>query len=141
MNADTGAYLDSSAIVKLLLDEVHSAALRKLLLLEQTNGGCWSSELAFTEVSRGLMREDVGSDSGRGEPVWRELLKFGLIAVDRPLRLAARLPGANLRSLDAIHIATALRLRKSLGRFITYDDRQAEAARSLGLDVIQPGLD
>lgn len=53
-------------------------------------------------------------------------------------RVAAATGGADLRSLDAIHIASAVRLGPELAGFVTYDARQASAARSMNLDVLSP---
>ena len=52
---------------------------------------------------------------------------------------AGRLEPASLRTLDAIHVATALSLVLPDLEFVTYDDRQAAAARACGLSVVQPG--
>lgn len=54
---------------------------------------------------------------------------------------AATLRPANLRSLDAIHLASALSVRDDLGRFFTYDQRLAEAAAEHDLPVVQPGIE
>jgi predicted nucleic acid-binding protein len=54
------------------------------------------------------------------------------------LETAGALQPAELRSLDALHLATALRLGEDLGRIVTYDDRLLEAARAAGLSVIAP---
>lgn len=62
------------------------------------------------------------------------------IAIDAEVvRLAARVPPPVLRSLDAIHLATALRIRDDVGAFFTYDLRLAAAARAHGFDVRSPG--
>ena len=53
-------------------------------------------------------------------------------------RAAAGLGPAALRTLDAIHLATARGLGAGLDAFVTYDDRLADAARSLGLPVVRP---
>lgn len=65
---------------------------------------------------------------------------LGFVELDAELaRIAAATGGASLRALDAIHIASALRLGPELGSFITYDARQASAARALNLEVLTPG--
>jgi predicted nucleic acid-binding protein len=53
-------------------------------------------------------------------------------------RLAGATGGPSLRALDAIHVAAALRLGPEIEVFVTYDDRQAEAARAAGFDVVSP---
>ncbi len=65
--------------------------------------------------------------------------RVDLIDFDRGIaERAARLGPVNLRSLDAIHLATALELAGDLGAFVTYDIRQAEAGRLLGLVIATP---
>jgi predicted nucleic acid-binding protein len=65
----------------------------------------------------------------------------GIEVVGINARLADRAAGiapATVRTLDAIHLATALAIGSALGSFVTYDDRLAEAARALGLPVVSP---
>ena len=65
---------------------------------------------------------------------------FYLIALDEDTRRRAiDIGNATLRSLDAIHIASALAIGDRDVQFVTYDDRQAQAARDCGLQVVQPG--
>lgn len=64
---------------------------------------------------------------------------FYLIALDEEIRRIAAGIGGSLRSLDAIHIASALAIGDRDVQFVTYDDRQANAARDCGLTVVQPG--
>jgi uncharacterized protein len=67
------------------------------------------------------------------------LARVNLIRVsDRVLDVAAMLPLAELRSLDAIHLAAASQLGASLARVVTYDERMAGAARALGWTVAAP---
>lgn len=67
------------------------------------------------------------------------LARVNLIRVsDRVLDVAAMLPSAELRSLDAIHLATASQLGASLARVVTYDERMAGAAQALGWTVAAP---
>lgn len=54
-------------------------------------------------------------------------------------RIAGAVGGAGLRALDAIHVASALRLGPEIETFVTYDSRQATAARTAGLRVVAPG--
>jgi predicted nucleic acid-binding protein len=125
-------YVDSSAIVKLAVAEPESAALRRALSRRQT---LVSSALARTEVARALL--PLGAEAVlRGEEVLRrvQLLRVN----DRVLTEAGRLQPAELRSLDAIHLASAQRFGASLKRVVTYDARMAHAARALGLTVSSP---
>jgi len=125
-------YLDSSAIVKLAVREPESDALRTYLRRYRP----WvSSALARTEVLRALLV--AGGDAlaaGR-----RVLARCDLVRVnDRILHLAGTMHPHELRSLDAIHLATAERLREDIGELIVYDDRMAAVARQLGYRVSAP---
>lgn len=95
-----------------------------------------SSELALVEVRRAVARQ-------RPEDIVAalELLsRFELIPVTRPtLEWAAELPPWQLRTLDAIHIASALLLGSECEGVVTYDARMQEAARLAGLNVAAPG--
>lgn len=125
-------YLDSSAIVKLAVREPESAALRRWLRRKRP---LVSSALARTEVLRALL--PAGEEAvSRGRAVLRGL---ALLRVnDRVLEAAGLLLPLALRSLDAIHLATARELGDELGSLVTYDDRLAEAARALGHRVAAP---
>lgn len=125
-------YLDSSAIVKLAIREPESLALRRYLRRRRP---LVSSALARTEVLRALL--PAGGDavvSGR-----RVLERLDLVRVnDHVLSAAAVLHPPELRSLDAIHLATAQRLGRDLTALVTYDDRMAVAAKQLGCRIVQP---
>lgn len=125
-------YLDSSAIVKLAVLEPESEALRRHLRRRRP---LVSSALARTEVLRALLAEgDEAIAAGR-----RVLASLDIVRLnDRVLDLAAILPPTTLRSLDAIHLATAARLGSDLAEIVTYDDRMADAARTLGHRVSAP---
>lgn len=132
MNAERATYLDSSAIVKLAIAEVESVALRSFLRRRQP---LVSSALARTEVGRSLL--PLGPHAvARGEQV---LARVDLVRLsDRLLGAAAQLMPAELRSLDAIHLATAGQLGADLARLVTYDERMASAARAMGWTVVAP---
>jgi predicted nucleic acid-binding protein len=125
-------YLDSSAIVKLAVREPESLALRRYLRRRQP---LVSSALARTEVLRALL--PVGEEAvARGRNV---LQRLDLVRVnDRILNAAGVLLPPELRSLDAIHLATARELGGELGALVTYDDRMAAAAKRLGYRIVQP---
>ena len=133
MSAERATYLDSSALVKLVVREPESAALRGYL--RRGRRTLVSSSLARVEVRRALAPLGVHAVT-RGTEV---LARVNLIRVsDRVLDVAAMLPPAELRSLDAIHLATASQLGASLARVVTYDERMAGAARALGWTVVAP---
>ncbi len=126
-------YLDSSAIVKLAVREPESGALRRYLRRRKPYVG---SAVARAEVARALLPFGPAAVQ-RGEDV---LARIELVRVnDTVLRVAGSLSPAELRTLDAIHLATAQQLGNDLGRVVTYDDRMAGAARDLGLEVAAPG--
>ncbi|MFN4002195.1 type II toxin-antitoxin system VapC family toxin [Microcella sp.] len=124
-------YLDTSAVVKLLLREKESLALRAFIGDQD-----WaSSALLRTELPRALVRVEP-SVLPRAVDV---LARVSLLAIDtRVLDTAARLSPPTLRSLDAIHLASALELRDELTAFVAYDDRLLAAASALGMPVASP---
>ncbi len=125
-------YVDSSAIVKLVVAEPESAALRRYLTRRQP---LVSSALARTEVARALMAS--GPEAlARGEQV---LQRIQFVRVnDRVLREAGRMEPAELRSLDAIHLASARQLGSAVKQIVTYDERMAVAAQACGWSVSAP---
>ena len=132
MSAEKPIYLDSSALVKLAVAEPESRALRRSLQRQRPRV---TSALARTEVARAMM--PFGFDAvARGEAVLRrvEIVRIN----DRILRLAGSLEPSELRSLDAIHLATAQLIGSDLKWIVTYDERMAEAAQALGLSVRAP---
>lgn len=132
MSAERATYLDSSAIVKLAVAEPESAALRRYLRRRRP---VVASALARTEVGRALL--PLGDEAvRRGADV---LARVELLRVsDRVLDVAARLQPPELRSLDAVHLATAQQLGSDLARVVTYDDRLSRAAAAMGWTVVAP---
>ena len=127
-------YLDTSAFVKLVIDEPHSRQLRRM-----AHGARWiGSELLRVEVPRALGRLPR---LDRTVPLASELLDaVMMVPVNRAaVDSAARLTPPTLRSLDAIHLAAALSI-PGLTALLTYDDRLAEAARLHGVPVRRPGV-
>jgi predicted nucleic acid-binding protein len=125
-------YLDSSAIVKLAIQDPESAALRQHLRRRRP---LVSSALARTEVLRALLLEgEPGLARGRAV-----LARIDLIRVnDRILDAAGVLLPEDLRSLDAVHFTTAQQLGSDLGHVVTYDVRMIDSARHLGLKTTSP---
>lgn len=123
-------YFDSSAIVKLSQLERESHAL--IDYLDEHDVAASTSMVAEVEVVRTLHRNGLDDHHA--------LRGFYLLQLDADIcREAARLESTALRSIDAIHVATALAIGDRALEFITYDDRQAGAARAAGLKVVQPG--
>lgn len=132
-------YADASALVKLVRDEAESDALRAYL----ENADLVSSELVLTEVPRAVRRA-VALDPELPLDLLLDRTGELLDAVALATLDQALLAGAGalaepaLRALDAIHVATAVDLHP-LGAFVTYDERQAAAARLAGLRTTAPG--
>lgn len=126
------AYLDSSAVVKLVIAEPESAALRRYVRRRRL---LVSSALARTEVLRALLAfGEVALAQGRRVLRTIELMRVN----DRVFGAAGTLLPAEVRSLDAIHLATAQQLGDDLGAVVTYDVRMADAAAKLGLKTHSP---
>ena len=132
MNADV-AYLDTSAVVKLLVREVETSSLRRHLRRWPRRS---SAALTRVELVRTINRAGLSHLLPQAR---RQLLALHLIRLDdQLLDRAAELDPPGLRSLDAIHLAAALSLGSDLAALITYDQRMAVAAESLGLPVMSP---
>ncbi len=126
------AYVDSSALVKLVIAEAETAALRRALRGHDAHA---TSALSSTEVRRAARRVDERLLT-RVNAVFRRLTVLSVTG--DVLESAARLDPPELRTLDAIHVASALALAEDLDAFVTYDSRQAAAASALGLPVVAP---
>lgn len=132
-------YADSSALVKLVREEPESSQLRAYL----ADADIVTSELSLTEIPRAVRRA-AAHDSQLPPEVLIErtgelLDAVALRALERPLLAAAgALVEPALRALDAVHVASAVDLG-SIDAFITYDERQAAAARLTGLRTVAPG--
>jgi predicted nucleic acid-binding protein len=132
MSVSRSTYLDASALIKLAVDEPESDALRVFLRRRRP---LVASALVRTEVARAMIAAgEAAVRRGRDVLTRLELIRIN----DRVLNDAGRLQPLELRSLDAIHLATAALLGDELSAFVTYDDRMAEAARSRGWRVVQP---
>ena len=126
-------YLDTSAFVKLAVEESETAALRQFL-----------AERALRRVSSALLRTEalravrhLGPDALAS--VREAIRRVDLVAIDdRILDAAGTLEPRVLRTLDAIHLATAMAMGDDLDAIVTYDDRMVEAAGLLGLLVAAP---
>jgi predicted nucleic acid-binding protein len=126
-------YLDTSALVKLLVPEPESAPLRDYL---RRHGRTRRSASALVRTE---LRRAAGRVSPELQPAVEKLLSgLALLRVDDALLdTAGRLAPAGLRPLGALHLASALRV-PALTAFIAYDERLLSAARELGLPAIRP---
>jgi predicted nucleic acid-binding protein len=126
-------YLDSSAFVKLVVEETESAAVRAFL----ANHGARrvSSALLRAESLRAVRH--LGPDALA--TVREGLRRVDLIGIDdRILDAAGTLEPQVLRTLDAIHLATAMAVGDDLEAIVTYDERMIDAARLMGLSTASP---
>ena len=126
-------YLDTSALVKLVVAEDETAALRAWLGAEERLPV--ACDLSRAELMRAVRR------AGPDRVVRAREVLDSIALLDLPTPLfedAGRLDPTMLRTLDAIHLAAALDLGDDLQAIVTYDDRLAEAARSNGVAVLSP---
>lgn len=126
-------YVDASAIVKLVVSEPETEALRAYLDGLQLV----TSEISMTEVPRAAhLRTGAVEVIEQAENVLR---RFDVVTLDEELhRAAARAVPRELRTLDAVHLVSALRLRGRLRAVVAYDRRLTQAARDAGLAVEAP---
>jgi uncharacterized protein len=132
-------YADASALVKLVREEAESAALRAYL----DGADLLSSELILTEIPRAIYRAAALDPELPLDLLLEragELVEaLALRPLDRALLAGAgALAEPALRALDAIHVASAVDLNP-IEAFVTYDERQAAAARLAGLRTMAPG--
>ncbi len=133
-------YADASALVKLVRDEPESSALRAFL----ADADVASSELVLAEVPRAIRRA-VAHDPRLPLDLIIERAGELLDAVALPpldhalIAAAGALDEPTLRTLDAIHVVAAASL-SPVDAFVSYDERQAAAARLAGLRTVSPGV-
>jgi uncharacterized protein len=129
----SAVYLDSSAFIKLVVEEAESAAVRTFLASRDARRV--SSALLRTEALRAVRH--LGPDALA--TVREGLRRVDLIGIDdRILDGAGTLEPQVLRTLDAIHLATAMAVGDDLESIVTYDERMVDAARLLGLSTAAP---
>ena len=127
-------YFDASALVKLVFEETESAALAEWLTV-RADVPKVSSDLSTIELLRTCRRVDEDAVEGAN------LLLAGidLLPMDRAIvEKAATLVPTELRSLDAIHLASALSMKANLTALVAYDVRLCSAAAEAGIEVISP---
>ena len=127
-------YADTSAVIKLLAEETHSKAFAAF----------YDAHADAEWVSSALLRIEVTRAVTRAIPALLPdardlLLAFSFVAIDDEIvEGAMNEPDRGLRSLDAIHLATARILRQDLDAIVSYDDRLLKAATDAGLPVTSP---
>lgn len=124
-------YLDTSAFLKLIIAEDESSAMREWFSSHQP---IWSSQVLHTEALRAGVRLGIDIDV-----VEDALESVSMVLPSVATFFAAgRLAPMSLRSLDALHLATALEIGDDLEAFIAYDERLLDAARVASLSVVTP---
>ena len=120
--------------MKLIVAEAESDALERTLATFPSQA---SSVVASVEVARAVARVDASAPAR--EATTAVIGQLALVELDRGVReRAAHLPPPALRSLDAVHLATALAFGDALEALVTYDARLAEAAEAAGVTVLAP---
>jgi predicted nucleic acid-binding protein len=133
-----GAYVDTSALVKLVVREAESDALESAL---SSWRGLATSSITTIELQRAAQRARTDDREGiaNDETIAVLLAAVAQIPLSAFVRqTAASLQPVELRTLDAIHLASALALGNDLATVVTYDQRMAAAANALGLQVAAP---
>jgi predicted nucleic acid-binding protein len=125
-------YLDASALVKLLVREPETDALRAFVARFPSRA---TSIVGTVEMTRALLRQAPE----RAPHLAAFFPCVAVIAFDHDVAVVAgRLAPSALRALDAVHLASAMALGPDLEAFVTYDARLAEAAATAGLAVVVP---
>jgi predicted nucleic acid-binding protein len=127
-------YLDTSAAAKLVRAESESAAL-SVFLAERAGAPLTSSVLLYPELIRAVCRVRLEL-APRAQRFLERVFRMPISA--EVVMEAAVIGDASLRTLDAIHLATAMEIASELTAFVTYDKRLASAAKALGLPVEAP---
>ncbi len=129
-------YLHSSALVKLARTEPETAALASWLA-ERSDQPLVSSALHRAEVPRAVWQAEPGA-LPRSYKVIKRIARVALSAA--VLDDSATLPPQSLTAAQAIHLASALAVKRDLTAFVAYDESLLAAARNAGLPVASPGV-
>lgn len=125
-------YFDTSAAMKMLREEAHTADVMRWVGDPEVDAV--SSSLLETELRRSAMRWGISQEAAT-----ETLENFQLFGTpDWEFKAAGLIPVPGLRALDALHVATALRVEADA--IVSYDERMIAAASAMGLLAIQPGL-
>ena len=129
-------YIDTSALLKRYVSEEDSDACERILLGDTS----WvTGRHTWVETLRNLARLLRGAERARIKDVFRaDWARMHLVEIDAPTceRAGALAESLQVRSLDALHLAAAERAGRGALAFVTFDIRQAQAARSLGWTVL-----
>lgn len=129
-------YVDSSALLKRYVDEADSASADALL---RADGALLTARHTIVEVRRNLARLLAGRDLVAARAAFsHDLRSISIIELDEATCESAALIAetTGVRTLDALHLAAAQRISAPGVGFLTFDLRQAQAARAIGLTVV-----
>jgi len=125
------AYVDASALAKLVLAEPGSAEMQRWYI---ENDKVLCSRIGIVETRRAVGRH-------LHDPVHLDLVLRSVDVIEFDVEIARRAASIgppSTKTLDAIHLASAVQVGPAIGAFVTYDDRLADAARLVGLPVVRP---
>ena len=133
-------YIDTSAAMKLVRPELHSAELSRWV-----DGMATRSFVSSVLIEVELIRATRRIDPGRLDRAVDVLAGIGIVTLSSPVvERAAGYGEPGLRSLDAVHLATAEHVAQAtdgaLRAFLAFDERLLAAARNIGLPTVAPGL-
>ncbi|MET9325178.1 type II toxin-antitoxin system VapC family toxin [Tsukamurella sp. NPDC003166] len=133
-------YLDTSALIKLLAPESESEALT-IWMAQQADEGTsiGTSVIGRIELARVSARMDDPDAVSQARYIGEQAETVPL--TEETTLLAETIGPPHLRSLDAIHLASAVSLREQITTFVSYDRRLRDAAKAEGLTVVSPGAE
>jgi predicted nucleic acid-binding protein len=128
-------YFDASALITIVVERQHAESLRRFMDAH-ADSGMSTSTVGLIETVRTCDR--IGGFPNLMSRLLRDYAEIPVTALVRDA--AAKVPGT-VRSLDAVHVASAELIGRELIALVTYDQRMADVARSSGLPVAMPGID
>ena len=132
-------YMDTSALVKLIVQEAESADLRQWLA-DAEDRDHLTSALGRVELMRTALRSGDAEIVANAQRILSQHLDI-LAVTDEVIEMAETIGPDSLRSLDAIHLASAAQLGDALTAVVAYDNRLIEGCRNLDYPVQSPGAD
>lgn len=130
-------YMDTSALVKLIVEEPESAALQRWLADAEDRDHV-TSAVGRVELMRTALRSGDTEITANAKRILDEDLDI-IAVTDEVIEMAETIGPESLRSLDAIHLASAAQLRDALTAVVAYDGRLIEGCRNLDYPVENPG--
>ncbi|WP_158635050.1 type II toxin-antitoxin system VapC family toxin [Tsukamurella asaccharolytica] len=133
-------YLDTSALIKLLAPEFESDALTIWMARQANEGEAFgTSVIGQIELTRAAARMTDPDTTSQAQYIGEQAETIPLTVA--MAKLAETIGPPHLRSLDAVHLASAMSIRDQISAFVTYDKRLSDAAEVEGLTVVSPGAE